>query len=1691
MNNPPINVKACLIKQPKMRAFHDVMTLEPTLQEIGLYILDRNEKGESTRDNDSLSLPALKILRERLYTTLSKLETCDRIALFSCFCPSLAVETESGYQVARTLPRIYSFGFKLYCCADIQSKASLENAGDWIKNFLPTVCAVQSDHLSVEWLLESAPWLGREAKINPLHCMPVFVGVLNEKNDRSERLLELLHTAASGESQRTAAGDAYSIMHRHVPFTLLVSSRPDCWELAEQLLLTAKLEEGLRESIISAMCMAHPQAFIRMLSLITEKELTRYKIISKQLTVYFGFSQYKITPVQLARHIELVSGFLAVAPESAVWNCSEPETIYCTLWALGVQDLNNAFDQARPLLVHENPEVRFVALYYLTQCNPDDLDKLLSDAILDADERIRVYATNLFGNLYWMPLSPKDVNTEVCKRLSDQLPTASTKYTAVEPIVWPWMIFRFNKETIGAAYIKSLGANPLVKLRPQFKYLTKHHRWSMITGAISETPWCTGTRAAIVLGTGETDVNTYEACFKALKDLPLSDAELIRIESFLSRKNTEFRHATIAHILSRSDETVLASAARLLAVQKVPCQEAGLEMLRRMSENDRARQQCRKLVKTWSLSSRKISDAAQTQIDAVLGSHSDPEVLPNEPDLLERYERSVLIKPQRHDVTYATTESINLLLEISRVFEEHKLVEVTNIHGNQELLQSVYIPYANTNYPIEQQLARLPLANIWQEWLANRPASTRDADGYEWVRARALLRIHDDSDQSDMRRWIRSDAERKTMIELPGYTKGKLQIDHYIQMYGILRWLAWMDQSTSAAGYVDFCMNAAENLLAMVSEAEMEELVRYEKEHDIAQNNERKNKHDWRTWSIPAIFWFNQIESIGNLTLEQKRKRYALLRWFHQPAPNLSSGHMSFRRVVEGFDTGIATLGDVAHHILGPRKGYFEDFDTLKTLTTLGKNDVVENLKNNHPEILDLVDQCRNNILEIELKRGEAATKATNMAFDLRSVLGVELLVTLLKILGDDGFNTTRHYRSIAVNNKRSTLTHLIRISYPAPTDTLASSSKVFKDAVKAGNFPKQRLLQLGFLAPQWITSIEYYLGWKGTTEAYYWFFAHMKPMWDNLSNIELADYSPAPTDNTIQAKEGTTRKTIETRWSRIIQQRTSLNDKERAEGLVDVAWFNRTREQLSNTQWQTIADSARFASSVAQAKRAAFVGEVLTGKASRKELIAGIEKRHLKENVRLLGLLPLSATDRDGDISERYDILQAYRIYANKLSGLSKPEATQACDVAFDNLARTAGFKDPLRLAWALEAPLSQDLSEGFLEHTEDSVTMRLDLNTIGDTSLLIFRGDKPLKKLPASHRKYPDFLALQERTKDIKKQISRSSKSLEAAMIAGVPFTGRELQMLAHHNLLWPLLTRLVFIGNDAVGYPDKGGKKLRDHAGTLNTVKVAQNYRIAHAHDFLTMKNWSKWQRECFASERTQPFKQLFRELYVLTEREKSLKRHSPRYDGQQVNPGQAMALWSARGWHTKDTVWKSFSDKHINVSVEFDYDGDYGDSDRVLTLQSVSFQQHDSSNNVDLSSIDPVVFSEVMRDIDLVVSVAHCSDFDPEATLSTVELRSQLIQETCLLLGYKNVTVKKNHAVICGEFGDYSLHLGSGLVHRMPGGQLCMAPVHTQHRGRLFLPFADDDPKTAEIVTKMLVLARDGDIRDPSILEQLRG
>ena len=101
-----------------------------------------------------------------------------------------------------------------------------------------------------------------------------------------------------------------------------------------------------------------------------------------------------------------------------------------------------------------------------------------------------------------------------------------------------------------------------------------------------------------------------------------------------------------------------------------------------------------------------------------------------------------------------------------------------------------------------------------------------------------------------------------------------------------------------------------------------------------------------------------------------------------------------------------------------------------------------------------------------------------------------------------------------------------------------------------------------------------------------------------------------------------------------------------------------------------------------------------------------------------------------------------------------------------------------------------------------------------------------------------------------------------------------------------------------------------------------------------------------------------------------------------------------------------------------------------------------------------------------------------------------MRIAIARELLSMLSVGNVTFQTAHAQIKGSSGEYSVHMGSGVTHKSGVGMIAALPVHSQARGRIFLPFADDDPKTAEILSKILLFADDKKIKDPGILAQLK-
>lgn len=127
---------------------------------------------------------------------------------------------------------------------------------------------------------------------------------------------------------------------------------------------------------------------------------------------------------------------------------------------------------------------------------------------------------------------------------------------------------------------------------------------------------------------------------------------------------------------------------------------------------------------------------------------------------------------------------------------------------------------------------------------------------------------------------------------------------------------------------------------------------------------------------------------------------------------------------------------------------------------------------------------------------------------------------------------------------------------------------------------------------------------------------------------------------------------------------------------------------------------------------------------------------------------------------------------------------------------------------------------------------------------------------------------------------------------------------------------------------------------------------------------------------------------------------------------------------------------------------------------------------------------------MRDIDMVVSIAFVGGVDPETGQSTKELRAAIVRCTAKLMTLPNVSVNGNHVHIKGTLANYTVHLGFGLVRQEGGTEIPIIPLHSQHCGHLYLRFMDEDSKTVEFLSKVVLLAEDSKLKDLTILQWIR-
>lgn len=491
---------------------------------------------------------------------------------------------------------------------------------------------------------------------------------------------------------------------------------------------------------------------------------------------------------------------------------------------------------------------------------------------------------------------------------------------------------------------------------------------------------------------------------------------------------------------------------------------------------------------------------------------------------------------------------------------------------------------------------------------------------------------------------------------------------------------------------------------------------------------------------------------------------------------------------------------------------------------------------------------------------------------------------------------------------------------------------------------------------------------------------------------------------------------------------------------------------------------------------------------------VMGVEKekiekklvRHGQAAIKAYGLYPVESGE---ELRERYLKFKSMHKEATKYGPERQANTQAAVKAGLKNLAQSAGYADETRLEWDMEADIVTNMVPLDDYYEVENWCIKLALEGINPRIHVVKQG-KQLKSVPPKVRQSEIYKKMRESQDNIRAQARRFRKTLEDMMCNGEHISVDELKTLNRLPVVRSMLSQLIMISEDESFGLFKGGEV--NLQGLNNELQpITGNTRIAHVYHLFQANVLPQWQKAIVEQRIVQPFKQAFRELYIVTPPEIEAPSHSRRFAGHVIDSSIASRLLQSRGWMQvggdEIEVYKRFPAQNLIAEIGFPGVYHYLAGNATATIDEIYFLYKNEIQP--LENIEPIIFSEVMRDVDLLASVAQVDGEDLRWSVELEQRRTELIATLFNELGLKQVACEGHFAYIEGKLASYKIHLGSGVIHIQPGNYLCIVPKMELNE-QVYLPFADTDLRTSEIVSKIFLLLNDDKITDKSILSQIK-
>jgi hypothetical protein len=405
---------------------------------------------------------------------------------------------------------------------------------------------------------------------------------------------------------------------------------------------------------------------------------------------------------------------------------------------------------------------------------------------------------------------------------------------------------------------------------------------------------------------------------------------------------------------------------------------------------------------------------------------------------------------------------------------------------------------------------------------------------------------------------------------------------------------------------------------------------------------------------------------------------------------------------------------------------------------------------------------------------------------------------------------------------------------------------------------------------------------------------------------------------------------------------------------------------------------------------------------------------------------------------------------------------------------------------------------ADGTIEFTRGPVTAQATLNP--DLTITVtWPGRKPSADAPKS-----DVNAIKRQVTALRGIVSQERRRVEGLFAEDRGWDMSEWrQYYLAHPITGRIAARLLWRFGDVT------------RLGSDPDLPVDGPVRLWHPAN-ATVDEVAQWRDQLH--DLRQPFKQAYREVYLLTDAERATSTYSNRFAAHVLHYNQAYALFKERGWVAnylgpydggyEGKARREFRDAGLTAVFEhFAVDGQ-GQVELCTTDRVRFYRTADRAKTaIALDDVPRLVFTEAMRDVDLFVGVASIA-VDPnwadrgddphydywerssfgELTAMAEVRRDALARILPKLAIADQVELVDRYVRVQGKRASYRIHIGSANVLIEPGDRyLCIVPAAGGAR-RVMVPF-EGDAVLSLVLSKVVLLAADDRIADPVILSQL--